>query len=304
MALTGQGSSKWAISRCSTPRLTGRTRCAKPPDCSCCKGIPTDETRRFRRPSGHAWLRQHRPGRAAADPAPYRHAARPDHHPVGRHRAVRTSPPSMACAFTILPLTRGNYRDVLTPLVGRGDFLLNLSVDVSSVALIALCPGARCALSGHLHRALGRRLHRSVADPVAAVELRAARKRAGAGRRRGPDGGADAWRQPRAGVAFRQGSAAEHRARYGRARRMCRPTRAGWAALSRDLGVKVIHIAERDTQTRVVSPSSRASSSTPGRSTGLWARAASRPNSAGGRMRRRCRRMGGGTISAAMRRSI
>src|SRR3954465_5006830 len=39
--------------------------------------------------------------------------------------------------FTALPLTRDNYRDVLTPLLGAGDFLLNLSVDVSSVVLIA-----------------------------------------------------------------------------------------------------------------------------------------------------------------------
>ena len=37
------------------------------------------------------------------------------------------------------PLTRDNYRRVLSPLVGRGDFLLNLSVDVSSLALIKLC---------------------------------------------------------------------------------------------------------------------------------------------------------------------
>src|SRR3954468_6904012 len=28
--------------------------------------------------------------------------------------------------FTALPLTRDNYRDVLTPLLGAGDFLLNL----------------------------------------------------------------------------------------------------------------------------------------------------------------------------------
>src|ERR1700677_4127125 len=33
-------------------------------------------------------------------------------------------------------LTRDNYRRILSPLVGRGDFLLNVSVDVSSVALI------------------------------------------------------------------------------------------------------------------------------------------------------------------------
>src|ERR1700753_2832046 len=35
-------------------------------------------------------------------------------------------------------LTRANYRSVLEPLLGQGDFLLNLSVDVSSVALLKL----------------------------------------------------------------------------------------------------------------------------------------------------------------------
>ena len=37
------------------------------------------------------------------------------------------------------PLTRDNFRRVLDPYIGRGDFLLNLSVDVSSIALIKLC---------------------------------------------------------------------------------------------------------------------------------------------------------------------
>ena len=36
-------------------------------------------------------------------------------------------------------LTRENFRRVLDPLLGRGDFLLNVSVDVSSIALIKLC---------------------------------------------------------------------------------------------------------------------------------------------------------------------
>jgi len=36
-------------------------------------------------------------------------------------------------------LTRENFRRVLDPLVGRGDFLLNLSVDVSSIALVKFC---------------------------------------------------------------------------------------------------------------------------------------------------------------------
>ena len=36
-------------------------------------------------------------------------------------------------------LTRESYRRILNPLLGRGDFLLNVSVDVSSIALIKLC---------------------------------------------------------------------------------------------------------------------------------------------------------------------
>jgi homospermidine synthase len=40
--------------------------------------------------------------------------------------------------FVNSPLTRDNYRRVLEPLLNPGDFLLNLSVDVSSVALVKL----------------------------------------------------------------------------------------------------------------------------------------------------------------------
>ena len=40
---------------------------------------------------------------------------------------------------TLCPLTKDNYRTVLDPRLQRGDFLLNLSVDVSSLALIELC---------------------------------------------------------------------------------------------------------------------------------------------------------------------
>src|ERR1700689_5791526 len=36
-------------------------------------------------------------------------------------------------------LTRENFRRILDPVLGRGDFLLNVSVDVSSVALIRYC---------------------------------------------------------------------------------------------------------------------------------------------------------------------
>ena len=56
-----------------------------------------------------------------------------------RGRAVAEA---LGVAYRVSPLTRENVRDVLTPLVGAGDFLLNLSVDVSSVALIEFCRAA------------------------------------------------------------------------------------------------------------------------------------------------------------------
>ena len=40
--------------------------------------------------------------------------------------------------FVKAALTRENHRQTLEPLLGAGDFLLNLSVDVSSIALIRL----------------------------------------------------------------------------------------------------------------------------------------------------------------------
>src|SRR6202140_4754344 len=42
-------------------------------------------------------------------------------------------------SFVETALTQENYRAVLAGGLGNGDFLVNLSVDVSSVALIALC---------------------------------------------------------------------------------------------------------------------------------------------------------------------
>src|SRR5437763_15284731 len=41
--------------------------------------------------------------------------------------------------FVEIALTRENYLGVLEPLLGPGDFLLNVSVEVASTALIELC---------------------------------------------------------------------------------------------------------------------------------------------------------------------
>src|SRR5271165_3262412 len=41
--------------------------------------------------------------------------------------------------FIVDPLGEQNYRALLDPLLGPGDFLLNVSVEVSSIALVEFC---------------------------------------------------------------------------------------------------------------------------------------------------------------------
>ncbi len=74
-------------------------------------------------------------------------------------------------ASTYHVLTEKNYLSVLEPCLNKGDFLLNLSVDVSSLALIELCWRLEVLISGYLHRAMARRLHRHVNICVTAVQL-------------------------------------------------------------------------------------------------------------------------------------
>src|SRR5690348_10739103 len=46
---------------------------------------------------------------------------------------------ALGVRFILQPLVRENYKRVLDGLMGRGDFLINLSVDVSSTALVKHC---------------------------------------------------------------------------------------------------------------------------------------------------------------------
>ncbi|NBX57717.1 MAG: homospermidine synthase, partial [Gammaproteobacteria bacterium] len=41
--------------------------------------------------------------------------------------------------FIVKPILPGNLESTLSPLVGKGDFLINVSVDVSSIALVEFC---------------------------------------------------------------------------------------------------------------------------------------------------------------------
>jgi homospermidine synthase len=156
-------------------------------------------------------------------------------------------------SFIETALTRENYRAVLEPQLGRGDFLLNVSVDVSSVALIELCQQKGALYldtciepwpGGYTDPGL----------PPAARSNYALRESALALRARYPEGptavlthGANPGlvshfvKQALIDIARSSGIGAAVPSR-----------RSDWALLAQRLGVKVIHIAERDTQVATI----------------------------------------------------
>lgn len=150
-------------------------------------------------------------------------------------------------AFAIQPLTRGNYADILAPLLRPGDFLLNLSVDVSSVALIAFCQ-AHGALyldtciepwaGGYTDPSLTPSQRSNYALRESALALAGGE---------GPTAVLTHGANPGLVSHFVK-AALLNVARDTGVDADVPATREGWAALSRALGVKVIHIAERDTQ--------------------------------------------------------
>jgi homospermidine synthase len=149
--------------------------------------------------------------------------------------------------FAVSPLTRENFRNVLNPLLRRGDFLLNLSVDVSSVALIAFCQ-QRGALyldtciepwaGGYTDPSLTPSQRSNYALRESALAL------AGPA---GPTAVLTHGANPGLVSHFVK-QALLNLARDTGVDTTIPTSRQGWAALSQTLRVKVIHIAERDTQ--------------------------------------------------------
>ncbi len=156
---------------------------------------------------------------------------------------------ALGVAFRIAPLTEANYARVLEPLVGPGDFLLNLSVEVSSLALVELCR-RRGALyldtciepwpGGYTDPNLSPSLRSNYALRERALALRA-------GVRSGPTAVLTHGANPGLVSHFVKLALLDVAAGLGLAVPKPRE-RAEWAALAERLGVKVIHIAERDTQ--------------------------------------------------------
>jgi homospermidine synthase len=146
-------------------------------------------------------------------------------------------------------LTPENYRSVLEPLIGAGDFLLNLSVDVSSVALIQFArergalyldtciePWAGGYTDPHLPVEARSNYHMR----LQALKLRKGHEKSPtAVLTHGANPGLVSHLVKQALLNIAKDTGVETSV----------PTaRAGWAKLAQRLGIKVMHIAERDTQ--------------------------------------------------------
>jgi homospermidine synthase len=146
-------------------------------------------------------------------------------------------------------LTRENYRRVLNPLLGRGDFLINVSVEVSSIALIKLCweKGAMY-IDTCIEPWPG-----GYTDPTVPVARRtnyALREEALAlrtGNERAPTAVLTHGANPGLVSHFVK-QALLNIAQDTKVEAGNPASRAEWGELARRLGVKVIHVAERDTQ--------------------------------------------------------
>jgi homospermidine synthase len=151
--------------------------------------------------------------------------------------------------FVKHPLTEQNYRSVLTPLLGGGDFLLNLSVDVSSLALVEF---ARERGAMYLDTCI-EPWPGGYTDPTLSPSLRsnyALREKALALRHKlgkGPTAvlthGANPGMVSHLTKQALLNIAADTDVDAGNPN-----TRDEWTALAQQLGIKTIHIAERDTQ--------------------------------------------------------
>ena len=152
--------------------------------------------------------------------------------------------------FIVNPILPDNLESTLAPLVGKGDFLVNVSVDVSSIALIEFCQ-ARGALyldtciepwaGGYTDKSAPAALRTNYALREKALALRAGRDGGGptAVLTHGANPGMVSHfvKQAMLNIAADTGIAAGNP-----------QSRDDWARLAHQLGIKVIHIAERDTQ--------------------------------------------------------
>jgi homospermidine synthase len=171
---------------------------------------------------------------------------------VTANEAGRAEAAHFGVRFIVEPLVRENFRRVLDGLVGRGDFLVNLSVDVSSIALVRHCwergvmyidtciePWA----GGYTDPTVtpGRRTNYAMREDALALrtDLTA----------RNPTAILTHGANPGLVSHFVKEALLQLKRDIGVDKEKPDPsTRAEWAELSQTLGVRVMHVAERDTQ--------------------------------------------------------
>lgn len=149
--------------------------------------------------------------------------------------------------FILMPLTQDNYREILSPLLNKGDFLLNLSVEVSSLELISFAqtkealyldtciepwPGGYTDHQKSLYQRTNHALRQS------AIDLRNQNYASTAVICHGANPGLVSQFTKQALLNIAQDSGISDKP----------GTQKEWAMLAQKLNIKAIHIAERDTQ--------------------------------------------------------
>lgn len=168
---------------------------------------------------------------------------------ITEHESHRAVADACRVALRAQPVTPENYDAVLREELGPGDFLLNLSVNVSSVDLITWCQlhgvlyldaCIEAWAGGHVDAALTPSQRSNYSLREAALDLR---------RSGGEATTAVLAHGANPGLVshFVKQALLDLAAATGAGDNEPRD-RAQWAALARELGVKVIHVAERDTQ--------------------------------------------------------
>jgi homospermidine synthase len=170
--------------------------------------------------------------------------AEPRGHDVAAQYGVR---------FVETALTRDNFRAVLEPLIAAGDFLLNVSVEVASLALIELCQEKGALYldtciepwpGGYTDPNLSPSARSNYALREEALALRQRYKT-------GPTAVITHGANPGLVSHFVK-QALIDLARKADAAATVPTDRAGWGRLAERLGIKAIHIAERDTQVATI----------------------------------------------------
>jgi homospermidine synthase len=166
--------------------------------------------------------------------------ARPDSSGIARSLGVKV---------VAEPLDESNFETVLAPLLGAGDFLLNVSIDVSSVALVGL--SARC---GALYLDSCNEPWRGrYANPLLGPSLRSnymLREEMLAYRRdhpRGPTALITHGANPGLVSSLLKQALLDMAAQVGIVAGAAQ-RREDWAALAQRLDIRAIHVAEHDTQ--------------------------------------------------------